>query len=555
MATSATNADDRLGPRPQAAYQRAAEVLLIVIVFFSIAGDPPPDVNEAHYLARLKHYWNPEWCAGDLFLESQDAQPLLVWAFGWVTKWLSLTATAWLGRVMAWTLLALAWQRLSWLLAPRPLAAVLSAALFVTLNERAHLAGEWVVGGVEAKCFAYGFVLWALGDLVLRRWNRMWLLLGAATAFHPIVGGWSAVACGGIWFWENRGLRALRSSSPGLFGFALLGSVGVVPALMLTWNEPAELVAEASRIYVFERLPHHLALTTLPQDEFMMRILRHAALLAALGGLIGAQRTTVAAGSASDGVKEAAGSVTAPAEPVARISYLAWFALGAVLLALSGFAIELALQDQPVVAARLLRYYWFRLTDFAAPMAAALYFTALVAAGLGQRRAWAVWLLAAGVVAACWHITSIAGQRALRPLPPADAKIPDFAAWVEVCDWVAEHTPHDAMFLTPRLNHTFKWRAGRPEIANRKDIPQDARSIVAWHRRIKDIYYSQRAGLEQSHDSIGVLGTERVRELANKYSADYVLMDRGQLLALPRVYWNEEYVVYRIDERSAADRE
>jgi hypothetical protein len=103
------------------------------------------------------------------------------------------------------------------------------------------------------------------------------------------------------------------------------------------------------------------------------------------------------------------------------------------------------------------------------------------------------------------------------------------------------------LFLTPRLNLSFKWRAGRPEVVNRKDVPQDARSIIEWHRRIKEIYYATIEGEEQPLDSLGVLGTERVRELAEKYGADFVLMDRGQLLSLPIVYKNEEYVIYRID--------
>ena len=62
---------------------------------------------------------------------------------------------------------------------PRPLAAVLSAALFLALNYYGQMAGEWVVGGVEAKCFAYGFVLMALRDMVDRRWGMVCLLLGA----------------------------------------------------------------------------------------------------------------------------------------------------------------------------------------------------------------------------------------------------------------------------------------------------------------------------------------------------------------------------------------
>jgi hypothetical protein len=120
---------------------------------------------------------------------------------------------------------------------------------------------------------------------------------------------------------------------------------------------------------------------------------------------------------------------------------------------------------------------------------------------------------------------------------------------VEVCDWIAAKTPTDALFLTPRLNQSFKWRTGRAEVVNRKDIPQDARGIIEWFKRLKDIYYTTDSGIEQPLDSIGVRGTEKVRELAQKYHAQYVLMDRGQLLSLPIVFRNKEYVVYKIENR------
>jgi hypothetical protein len=133
-------------------------------------------------------------------------------------------------------------------------------------------------------------------------------------------------------------------------------------------------------------------------------------------------------------------------------------------------------------------------------------------------------------------------------VPPADSRLADFKAWTDACDWIAENTSANSLFLTPRLNHSFKWRTGRPEVVNRKDIPQDARGILEWNRRIKDIYYYEGpAGLVGPIDSLGQLGDERVRQLAKKYGADYVLSDRSQLLSLPRAYRNEEYVVYRIE--------
>ena len=57
---------------------------------------------------------------------------------------------------------------------PRRWFSVLTAAWFVCLLARFHMAGEWVIGGVEAKGFAYVLVFLGLEALVRKRWNRMW---------------------------------------------------------------------------------------------------------------------------------------------------------------------------------------------------------------------------------------------------------------------------------------------------------------------------------------------------------------------------------------------
>lgn len=520
-------------PARQMPLRQLVEVLLIVLVFFIATGNPTPSVNETHYVTRLKHFWNPEWCKGDLFLESTDTQVVFIWLFGWLTRWLSLSATTWVGRVVAWIILAWSWQRLSWRIVPRPLAAVLSAALFLALNFYGQLAGEWVVGDVEAKCFAYTFILMALRDMIDRRWAAVCLLLGAAIAFHPIVGGWSALVCATLWLIYGHREQSFMPMLSGIIGGAILAVIGIAPALSLTWHEPAEIVAEANRIYVFERLPHHLAILTLPSNEVASRLIRHAAVLIALCVFGFASRAEV------------------------RFRAIVRFAWGAVIIACIGLAIELMLANQPLTAAKFLRYYWFRLTDFAAPMAVALLATSTISIGLQEKRRWAAPLLLIALLFTGWYLEESCRPRATsliqdEPLvPPADAKVTSYPDWVGICDWIAANTPPDALFLTPRLNQSFKWRTGRPEVVNRKDIPQDARNIIEWYRRLKDIYYTNVGGIEQSLDSIGVLGTQRVRELAQKYHAQYVLIDRSQLLALPIAFKNQEYVVYQIENRKA----
>lgn len=519
--------------RPQTTVGRLVEVLLIVLVFFTLAGEPAPHVNEPHYLGRMKHFWDPAWCAGDVFLESPDAHGLFVWAFGWLTQWLSLPATAWVGRIVAWTMLAWAWQRLSWRIIAAPLASVLTAALWVTLTEIAHLAGEWVVAGVEAKCFAYVFILLALHALVDGRWNRVWIALGISSAFHVLVGGWSYIVCGAIWLLQPKpeGLpRAIASMLPGIIVGGLLALIGLWPALALNWGQPPEIVDEANRIYVFERLPHHLALLTLPLGEFLNRFGRHALLIACLwvfGRILRASDQGMNAG----------------------LRAVTWYAWGAVALSAIGFAIEIACWNHPSAAAALLRFYWFRLSDVAVPMAVALQSVSLIGSAFADRKGWAIWGLASAIALSTWHIGINAAERFIDPTPPADAAMEDYHAWLDVCDWIRDNTPPDAVFLTPRLSSTFKWRTNRPEVATRKDVPQDARSMVEWFHRLNDIYYYQVPAGVEPFNSVGELGTERAIQMARRYGARYILSDQDHPLALTPVYPtrehpNDEYVVY-----------
>jgi hypothetical protein len=124
--------------------------------------------------------------------------------------------------------------------------------------------------------------------------------------------------------------------------------------------------------------------------------------------------------------------------------------------------------------------------------------------------------------------------------------------WRDACRWVAEsrEIPPDARFLTPRVSQTFKWYAGRSEVANWKDIPQDAESIVQWWNTLLEIHgtgspqraYRWRAYLDE-------LGPQRLRQLGERYDADYVLTIRRGRPVLPWVYMNDWYVIYRLRDQ------
>ena len=531
------------------------EVVWLVLIFFLFAGSPPPDVGESHYLVKAKHYWQPEWCAGDLFLESLDAHGTFYWTFGWVTRFFSLTATAWIGRVLIWSLLAWSWRRLSWAVVPRPLFSLLSAGLMLLFLRNFHLAGEWVVGGVEAKGFAYVLVFLALEAIVRGRWRGAILFAGAAAAFHVLVGGWTVIAIGFAWICAGKERPSLISLIPAALGGLALSLPGLAPSLALTWAVPPETAAEAARIYAFDRLSHHLVFHEFPP----WHMVRYALLLAAWLALVWWVR------------KEN------------DLRRLQWVVAGAVLIGVLGVLLDQmyvmnshmeghSVQKYQQLAASKLRYYWFRMSDSLVPIGVALAICAGISRLITRRPKAANWLLVAATLAAGLNLADVCYWRARLPLPGAilqprptvDARrqwwgsvlferpaakdvnanrlAPEvpvaewFQHWRSVCRWIEASTPRDARFLTPPHQQTFKWYAGRAEVVNWKDVPQDARGLIAW-RTIMDEVYPRDS--EHRRHGLAAFTDEELIALAHKYNARFIVIDRTRAnrpILLQRVY-------------------
>lgn len=506
------------------------ETTLLVMLFFAYAGDAPPMVNEAHYMIKAKNFWQPEFCQNDLLASSAKAHATFYVLFGWPTQFMALSASTWIGRFVGWTVLAIGLQRLCWAVDPRRYASLAVAIVWIAGIEYCDLAGEWVVGGIEAKVPAYGLVLLGLSQLVQRRWGRVWILFGAASAFHVLTGGWAVVAGVIAWWFTERDQEDRQPLiTPSLFLGGLLALFGLIPAIALSIGTSSEDATLAARIYTYYRLKHHL----LPADFYAVWYLRHGALILATMF-------------------------------VARIFWerdsirrMGWFTVGAVSIALVGLFIGLLPQVAPDLAAELLRYYWFRLTDAVVPLMAGLLVAQLIADSTTKRR----WTGIAIATLATLLIAGSSYQRSRLGIPPSASNrlvgLPEkpveeqrqaFADWLAVCRWARASTPSEEVFLTPRHQQTFKWYAERAEVVNWKDVPQDAASLKEWNRRFQEVY-PRRLGFVRV-----TIRYDKLREFRQQYNVRYMIVDRrmvGTKLPLIQVYpagdeINETYAVYEL---------
>jgi hypothetical protein len=124
--------------------------------------------------------------------------------------------------------------------------------------------------------------------------------------------------------------------------------------------------------------------------------------------------------------------------------------------------------------------------------------------------------------------------------------------WRAVCRWARESSAEEEVFLTPRHQQSFKWYAGRAEVVNWKDVPQDAASLREWYRRFRQVFPRRLGTLRVT------IQYDQLRQLGQEYDAKYLIVDRrvaGQRLPLVQVYpsefeTNESFAVYRLPYRS-----
>ncbi|TWT82606.1 hypothetical protein CA13_40690 [Planctomycetes bacterium CA13] len=517
-------------------YQAFVNVILLVALFFIYAGDAPPMVNEAHYLVKAKNFWQPDWCANDAFAASGKAHTTFYVLFGWPTLFLSLETTTWIGRIVGWILIAMGLDRLTRRLIKVPWAPIGVAVVWIAAVEYANLAGEWVIGGVEAKVPAYGFVLLAIADIVDRRWNRVWVLLGIASALHVLSGGWSVIAASFAWWLTERNQPNRQAFfTRYLFAGGAIALLGIVPAVWLTLGVSPADSAMSAKIYTYYRLSHHL----LPTGLNLIWYLRHGLLVVAAVAF-----TQLARNQRDD----------------MRWNRLGGFAYGAIAIAVVGLLLGFLPMIDRDLAAKLLRYYWFRLSDAVVP----LWFSLLVIRAICELDAKKKeWKFASFVLLVATVLFGYSSWNSIRlPVPPSasnrllgwDADAPVavqqkvYRDWLTVCQWVRTTTDPDAVFLTPRHQQTFKWYAERAEVANWKDVPQDAKSLKEWYTRIRDIY-PQRLGTIRV-----TLQYDALIEYRKKYGVDLIVVDRrvvGQHFPLVRYYptgeeVNDTYAVYEL---------
>ena len=483
------------------------ETFLLATLFFSVFAVPPPSVNESHYIVLSRNYWDSEWCESDLFVSSEKTHFLFHSTLGFLTRHLDLAAATWFARIVAWLSVALALRSIVRSLTQSPFACLAVAVIWLTGNQACNLSQEWMIGGVEAKVFAYACILAGIAQLIDANWIKCWHWLCLATAFHVLVGGWCLVACSvsSLILYRNE-FFAKRNVLHLLIGLAI-SMIGLLPAVRASLSSCQGDFSVAAKIYCTVRLPHHLW----PEVFSSKAYLTHFSLVTITFALL---------------------LLTRPGKDMKPIftTYIC-----VVAIPMIGLSIGLGGSFFPDISPRLLRLYWFRLSDSITPLFVAL----SVVASNAKRliRLSTLVCLSALVVSfstlSDFRVPSAVHGDTIDTRNWGRGTSHVYQNWLSLCFWTKASTPSDEVFITPRHQQTFKWYAERAEVVNWKDIPQDVDSIVKWRRRFVSVFPSK---LGEDRQTMLYSDLKRLRR---EFGLRFIVIDHqisGRALPLVNVF-------------------
>lgn len=244
----------------------ALTVLILLVVMMIVEGCPVPCSTEMVYLLTAYKQFHAEFLLNDwTFAFPQPEHRAFELLSGLLMLLMPLEIFGWLGRLVSWSLIALALYRIgrryeipSWMI---------GTGITLWLAYDQSLVGhEYMIGGFESKSVAYVFLLFAINGLLDGRCLIPGLFLGLTFTFHPAVGMWACLAAGLT-------LLTLRTSFKKLAVVAAFASLGALPAVLFllpTVVGNAQTTGGDWKYLALVRFPYHFDPFSWPKRDILL---------------------------------------------------------------------------------------------------------------------------------------------------------------------------------------------------------------------------------------------------------------------------------------------
>ena len=502
-------------------------------------------LNEVDVLPLARQYFDPSWMPGDWYLNQAAGYRLLFQTLiGWLIVNCGFLAASIIGRLICYVLVAVGLVFISKQLRlslPFLLLAIVLFTYFNGSSQQGVIASEWMVGGLEAKAFAYGFVLMAIAFLLAKRYLFTALLLGVATSFQVLVGGWAFLTVAG-WFCLHylKRLGQISQAIPQLLLAYIIASIFAIPAIWqqlfvarpINTNLPAP-----SYIYVYLRLSHHLNPFTWSSKRWIEPILYLLVLVV----------STIL-------LKKLASQRKCPEQDDYARQELGELALVSLIPFILGLVA--AFFDSQ---GQLLQYYPFRFGDVMLPLITCLLLACVLEHFFWVHQHQLKFAICTVLISLALNLQAIPFYQDLLALQQFPAQEQNVSPeWKEMSNWIRLNTAKNAVIISnPVELDNFSWLTERSTIAKFKLFAQTKARILEQYQRWDDLSGNSVLSAYLKSGSVSKQKTRKVlangyahltvaqvETLMTKYKANYFLTNVAHHLDLEIAHRQSPYILY-----------
>jgi len=469
-------------------------------------------------LPYAKAIYNEHWLENDWYLNlTIPYRFLFSYAIGFFADTFGVIQTIIYGRLVSYLLIAFS---IFSLLKPlkntfNSFLYFLSIVLFFTFFSFGNGAGEWMVGGLETKAFAYAFAILSLASFLRKKHQLGLLFSGLALSFHLLVGIYNLFCLLPLFLFyqkETNGfVNQILKASPIFLIAGAVGLYGIVYQFFLVEENVSQLGWD---IYVNIRVPHHLLPNHFPFETWIKM------------GIFTVVNITFFLKSKQRALK-----------------LMSAYALFSVIISLIGLTIFFVFG-----ASHYLKYYFFRYSDIMLPFLTLMNVVSFLIEHKEKIYSKNEKQLKYLVLVLCLIFLIPKTNNFLTRSTASIAQLKAATNKDEaMTEWVKENTSKNSVFIIPPSAQYFYINAERAAFVSWKHSPQSANDMVEWYDRLK-LLNGGHDFQNVSEVGAGYYGlTEAdISMITAKYSNIDYMLTANDKLDFPILFKSSKHILYAV---------
>lgn len=392
----------------------------------------------------------------------------------------------------------------------------LSIVLFFRLFAFGIGAGEWMIGGLDTKVFAYAFAILSLSSFLCNKHQKGLLFSGLALSFHLLVGIYNLFCLLPIFLFYQRETNGFfKKFFKALPVFLLAGAVGIYGIVYQFFFIEEDISKLGWDIYVNIRVPHHTLPSHFPFTTWIKM------------GIFTVLNITFFLKSKQRKVK-----------------LMSAYALFSVIISLVGLTIFIVSG-----ASHHLKYYFFRFSDVMLPFITLLNLVSFLIENKENLYSKKEKQLKYLVILVCLFFII---PKTNHFLAEATTSIPQIKAStnkdIVMTEWINTHTKKNSVFITPPDAQYFYINAERPIFVSWKHSPQSANDMVEWYDRLKLLNCGKEfQNMWEVRENYHSLTEADISVITDKYSDIDYFLTANERLNFPILFKSSKHVLYEVN--------